>query len=555
MMRKLLARIALAAVVGAATLAAPVAALAQAPDQLRVDVTLKDADMLHATQMLTKLTGVQFLIEPSEQPYPRVSLNLKGVTAEEALGYICRAAGARFRMDEMGVFIISRGTREPEAPVTTAAPVLKPKLVVEKFTLLKGDPETVYYQLLGTIPDPNLALRKLLSNSDTLKAGPKYGQLQPVQFAMLNGPQQGYQAVPTQNYTSPQAGFEAGANIMLPGESAGQGALGGGGFGGPGQGGGPGGGFGGPGQGGGPGGGVGGQGGPGQGGGQGNLQAGQGLVPDGISHIAYDPTDNSLVVRGTEEAIAELQRNISLFDVAPEQVIIKVEFITTSSSVSRSLGFDFLYNRGTVFAGNRPGSFARAGDPIFLNFATGNITMRMRTLLLEGMGRTVQAPIVRTLNNQTAIVQQVVSTNIIVTSLVATNGGQVITAPQLVPITITTGLAVSPRINRDRTITMALSPTVQDFGQSRRAPDGTEVPDILAQTISVVARVRNGETIVLGGLTRKSDTGSRSRFPILADLPIIGQFFRSETREKSNSELLIFVTPTIVDDDETLGGP
>ena len=94
-----------------------------------------------------------------------------------------------------------------------------------------------------------------------------------------------------------------------------------------------------------------------------------------------------------------------------------------------------------------------------------------------------------------------------------------------------------------------LSPTVSDFGQLRRGPDGQEVPDVLSQVISVVARVRNNETIVLGGLTRKAETGSTARFPILSDLPIIGQFFRASNKDRNTSELLVFVTPTIVEDD------
>jgi type II secretory pathway component GspD/PulD (secretin) len=65
--------------------------------------------------------------------------------------------------------------------------------------------------------------------------------------------------------------------------------------------------------------------------------------------------------------------------------------------------------------------------------------------------------------------------------------------------------------------------------------------------------VRNGETIVLGGLTQKNENDSSNKVPVLADLPIIGQFFRSLSRNVTNSELLIFVTPTILDDQETTG--
>jgi type II secretory pathway component GspD/PulD (secretin) len=62
--------------------------------------------------------------------------------------------------------------------------------------------------------------------------------------------------------------------------------------------------------------------------------------------------------------------------------------------------------------------------------------------------------------------------------------------------------------------------------------------------------VKDGETIVLGGLTSQNDTGSRSRIPVLSDLPIIGQLFQGRTRERTDQELLIFVTMNILDDDD-----
>jgi general secretion pathway protein D len=278
-----------------------------------------------------------------------------------------------------------------------------------------------------------------------------------------------------------------------------------------------------------------------------------GLIPEGIQFITFDPTDNSIIVRGTDEEIRQLQEAISFFDVAPKQVQIKVEFITTSRSIARALGFDWLYSRGGVFLGVQPGSFASAGDPIFFNWASGNVTTRLRALLQEGQGKVVNAPVLRTLNNQAASVQQGVQTWIFLNQVIAIGNGNVITQSIPVPVSVQTVLNVRPRINNDGTISMTLNPSISDLGQIRRGPDGSEVPDILFQNIGIATRVKNGETIALAGMTRKSETGSQARFPILGDLPIIGQFFRSTRKEVNNTELLIFVTPTIIEDD-SIGG-
>ncbi|MFN8219280.1 MAG: hypothetical protein U0S12_04000 [Fimbriimonadales bacterium] len=545
-MRGTLAKVALAAVLAGTFVALPAVSLAQSAEEIRIDVTLKDADMIAATKMLTNETGLQFVIEQNDsEAFPRITLSLKKVTAEDAIRYICQAANAYYHRDDNGVYIISR--KKPETttapPVTTVPAVAKKNVVLRKLKLQKADAEDVYNQIAyGYVFDEINGWRKINRFKEATSAK-MLNTSSPIVLMGDRNPQQ-FTPINSQQFAQPTTARESGNGILLPGESAGQGALGEGG-------GGRGGGF----QGGGGAGAGGGQAGGGGGQGQGQTLSSGGLIPQGIQYITFDPTDNSIIVQGTDEEIKQIQDAISFFDVAPKQVIIKVEFITTSNSINKALGFDWLYQRGSVFAGARPGSFARAGDPIFVNWATGNITTRMRTLLQEGFGKTVQAPVLRTLNNQAAAVTNTVNTWIFVNQITGIGNGNVINSTQPIQLPIVTTLIVRPRINEDGTITMTLSPQLSDVGQFRRSPDGQELPDILTQTISVVARVKNNETIVLGGLTRKQDVGSQSRFPILGDLPIIGQFFRATTRDRNNSELLIFVTPTIIEDEDSGIGP
>ncbi|MFI5384975.1 MAG: type II secretion system protein GspD [Fimbriimonadales bacterium] len=543
-MRLSWAKLALGAVM-ATMIVGPVASAVaqQVPDQVRISVDMEGMDLLVAVRTLTKLAGMQFVQEPSDQPFGKVTLHLVDTPAEDVLQYMCKSSGAFFRRDENGVYILSHKKPEPEKINETAGPLPASPKVFKKIRLMKADPETVYNSIVfGASFEPTSPFAKLNNFRNVIDQAHSQGYFgndktlyEPKVAPPVTATSQ---PVGGRGFTNPN---ETANGIALPGEGAkqiGGGGLGGGGLGGGGLGG-------------------GGLGGGGLGGGQGGqvtLTPGQGLVPSGITFISYDPTDNSFIVEGSDDAIQEFIKIINEFDVAPRQVTIKVEFITTSSSVSRSLGFEFLYSRGTVFAGTTPGSFVRASDPIFLNYGNGNVTSRMRTQLLEGFGKVVNAPIIRTLNNQPAAILSSVQTTIFINQIVGTGGGTVIVSPQPVPLNISTGLIVAPRINGDGTITLALSPQIQDFGQLRRGPDGQEIPDVLAQQINVVARVKNDETIVLGGLTRKSDQGSEARVPILADLPIIGQFFRSTTRDRNNSELLIFVTPHIIEEDEGTGG-
>ena len=157
----------------------------------------------------------------------------------------------------------------------------------------------------------------------------------------------------------------------------------------------------------------------------------------------------------------------------------------------------------------------------------------------------MQAPLVTTTNNvpaQINVAQQIPYTT---TSTVLNGSGTGATNTATQFLTINTGLAVSPRINSDDTITLSLAPQISDISG---AALGNGAPPTVTETLTTLRTVRNGETMVIGGLVRKSETHSQSRVPILSSLPLIGGLFRTRDNTINNSELLIFVTPTIIGD-------
>jgi len=521
-------------------------AFAQSADQ-SVYLNLKDADMVTATRMLTQKAGVQFLIEPSDQPYAKVTMKLDGVTAEDAVRYMCQAAGAYFRRDENGVFIISHHKTEP---LIVATPTEKP--VLRKLRVLKANAQDIYYSIVrGEAFDAMRGFQELrkFTNFERDDVEHVFGKgTSNVQFPdqMFSG------ASSPVNTSKPLTGAEEGGDIAIPGESGNQlGGRGGGGIGGGfggGRGGGAGG-FGGAGGGGICGGGIGG----GGANGGGNLQAGQGLVPDGIDYINYDPTDNSIVVMGTEQAIADLQQRIGIFDVAPRQVLIKVEYITTTSKLQDELGYSFNYNRGAFSTGFNPSILPGGQNSVGLSWGTGAWALRLRAALVDNNGTEVSAPQVRTFNNQPA--QAFFSSSIPVFIPVQTlTNGSAVTQYNVINFPVTNSLSVTPRINDDNTITMTLAPQISSINGFSVSPDGLqEVPNTTTQAVLVSTRVKDGETIALAGFNSKQYNTTVVRVPVLSDLPLIGQFFRSRSKNNNTSELLIFVTAKILDEDETSG--
>lgn len=507
-----------------------------------LDLDLADADLAIAIQSLSRQTGLQFVIADRDKTFHLITLSLRDVSPEKAIELVCKAAGAYAERDAGGVYIIHFGAK-PETTTNVTRPVdpgLPIPKIRTKITPRHWDALEILQQMTGTFEfDPYQGLRESqrVQTFWTPQRSQNTNIYLPSNGTNIYGSPSNTPSGPVTNPTTENANniWTAGDDVRQfggggqPGGGSGGGGFGGGGFGGGGQ----------------PGGGG------GANGGGTRLQGGQGLVPAGIDSITYDPSDNSFIVVGTDDAIRQLRQVIDLFDTAPKQVEIKVEFITTSTSVSKSFGFDWQYSRGAIFTGVNPGTFARTGDPIFINYSTGNLVTRLRAQLLDGEGKVVTAPIVRTFNNQTAAVVQQIQTTYFVPNITGSAGGNIVTyQPQTLPIN--TALIVRPRINDDGYVTMSLTPQISDLGQVRRAPDGQEVPDVLTQFVSVSTRVRDNDTIVLGGLNRTQTFSNNNRFPILSDLPIVGQFFRSTRQERNDQELLIFVTPHIIKDDEDL---
>ena len=113
----------------------------------RVDLYLKDAELLTATQMLTKQTGLQFVISPTADEFKKINLSLADVTAEQAISYICEAAGAYATKDENGVFIIRHGSKVAAEPKnggvanTTPTKVKKPLKIAIMGCVVNGPGE------------------------------------------------------------------------------------------------------------------------------------------------------------------------------------------------------------------------------------------------------------------------------------------------------------------------------------------------------------------------------------------------------------------------------
>ena len=105
-------------------------------------------------------------------------------------------------------------------------------------------------------------------------------------------------------------------------------------------------------------------------------------------------------------------------------------------------------------------------------------------------------------------------------------------------------LTVTPRITSNGFVSMDIVQTANDL----QGYTTFNAPIVNQREADTRVSVRDGETVILGGIIRKTVTTDRRKVPVLGDIPVLGQLFRSTTKENAKTELLVFMTPRIVRD-------
>ena len=123
--------------------------------------------------------------------------------------------------------------------------------------------------------------------------------------------------------------------------------------------------------------------------------------------------------------------------------------------------------------------------------------------------------------------------------------------PSIIPIGIT--LDVTPIVSDSGEITLHVHPSVSEIVEIRQQPQLTgqgatgSLPVVDIREADMVLRVQSGQTVVIGGLIQRRELDIERKIPILGDLPFVGQLFRRTDIEEKRSELVIFLSPTVLD--------
>ncbi len=260
--------------------------------------------------------------------------------------------------------------------------------------------------------------------------------------------------------------------------------------------------------------------------------------------IDVDEGSNSLIVRDIERNVEKISEMVLSLDKRTFQVDINAKLVEVDVEASQELGINWgimnLHKAGFGGVGSVEvdGSVSSSIGTLKYGMVRswGELNAMLQMLEKSNKANIISNPRITTVDNREASI--LVGKEIPL--IVADEAGNPVT--ELTKIGIM--LRVIPHVNADRTITLDLHPEVSELQSESTAQGGVIISTAEADTRVIV---NDGETAVIGGLIKKSDTYVIRGVPFLKDVPFLGRLFSSKSKTDKKTELVIFVTPTIVE--------
>lgn len=282
--------------------------------------------------------------------------------------------------------------------------------------------------------------------------------------------------------------------------------------------------------------------------------------------VTVDGRTNSLIVTDVPENFPRIEAALVALDTRTPQILVDAELIETSLSKLKDLGVEWgTGSEGeliTLTPGSRTTRFPwSALGTIQDNLVPSSSSRFSATTLsaasFKGILQAIESntdtkilarPKVLTLDNESAIIRLTADEAIGFSSSSQATTGTTTSEPERT----TTGvvLVVTPQVNEDGYITMVIEPSVTKTVASRvTAPSGQATPrDPKTRSSRTLVRIKSGETLVVGGLIDRSDEDIVQRVPVLSGIPFLGEAFKNNEVSKTATELIVFVTPRILDE-------
>lgn len=277
--------------------------------------------------------------------------------------------------------------------------------------------------------------------------------------------------------------------------------------------------------------------------------------------LVVDERTNGIMIRDVRKAIEDASTLVAKLDARTPQILIESNLVETTPSFARALGLNLKFSPsagGTIFknvaAAAPPFSGSLGGTVSIIQGTVGalrNLDMQLQAAESEGNLRIISRPSVVTLNNVASTIRSErilriplpSSTNIATGSGSSAAGAAV--ATERIPVGII--LTVTPQVSSDGYVLMNINVKSSSLATTPTGGQGVIPFDELNREAIANVLVKDGETIVLGGILKDTASDSQSGLPYLKDIPVLGWLFKNYKVQKDFEELMVFITPRITD--------
>ncbi len=304
--------------------------------------------------------------------------------------------------------------------------------------------------------------------------------------------------------------------------------------------------------------------------------------------VGIDDRTNTLLVKDTAERLQDIRRLVRTLDIPIRQVLIESRIVVVNDDFSRDLGVRFgfmgvtdnsadgiisvtgtaegsevivrsaldnLANTGQPYPVTAPGIADRFNVNVPVDNPAGRfalailnsdyiVDLELTAMQAEGRGEIVSTPRIITANQKEARIEQGVE----IPYQESASSGATTTQFKKAVLSLT----VTPQITPDNNIIMDLMVSKDNVGELTQSATGGLVPSIDTRKVETQVLVRDGQTVVLGGIYETERRETINKVPFLGDIPGVGVLFRSKSVVSNKAELLIFVTPRILNEGSSI---
>ncbi|MBI3722249.1 MAG: hypothetical protein HY248_06815, partial [Fimbriimonas ginsengisoli] len=265
--------------------------------------------------------------------------------------------------------------------------------------------------------------------------------------------------------------------------------------------------------------------------------------------VIPDPNTNSVIVVGSPDSASLVRSILDQLDKIPEQVMIETIVVEATLDTANKLGIEWSLAQPRAFGtqgavGNASQDFGlQSASPAPTGFKytlnSGNLTAFLNAIRTDQRFEVLSTPRIFTSNNVQAEINISQSVPYVLSQRLDTNGNLTFNyAFQDVGIVLT----VTPRITANGYVTMDVSQTANDL----QGFTSFNAPIVNQRQADTTVSVKDGETVILGGIIRSTVSSTVRKIPLLGDIPILGNLFKTTEHDKQKTELMVFLSPHIV---------